>query len=577
MSTPFKQFTSPAGQAPKDYNKLGLEDQLPQFETDWNNDVTGWTEAAIIGNPWSGLYDAPRSGYYNPLVEGYGDTTPPAITWQPFPNRLWTFFYSNGTAVIPQLGGKAMTLQQVMELTDNGQITINDTLYTLYDPDKKGTLLQLPVTRCPSIDWNGKCKDFSPSGPRGWLDEYCEWSIVRDANGDMRKITFTSENPAYFLAMWRIDPNAVLGLYRDYIDPNIQLEDLYLRYATNCPTGNAGDPVIDPTTGLPAYDTVNKWNAGTACTPGQFGGAMHLTSDPNTLSAEVYLAAAATIMRPLKSSQNPQSLICCAQYGQNYRNSDPHIGFAANEAAISNRISLTNPIALYLQQPTNFSAWKGPQGQDVSQYWRITRGTAKSAINGSDQILQAVFEVPQSAGFSINDITINGQAVDYVWVIAQQLLVGLSVTVMPSTTAAPSPCVQDRVNGLQPWPVQLLPLDLFYGQSPTDLPAWLAPGSSGQFVLVVQGADLQTTAATARIQFSNPGVTAQVTKFMPDASAIPGQTNAGGTQGYIMTISVAANAAPGLVTVRALNPGEADNVSAADHPWESGLALVPST
>lgn len=64
---------------------------------------------------------------------------------------------------------------------------------------------------------------------------------------------------------------------------------------------------------------------------------------------------------------------------------------------------------------------------------------------------------------------------------------------------------------------------------------------------------------------------------MPDASAIPGQTNAGGTQGYIMTISVAANAAPGLVTVRALNPGEADNVSAADHPWESGLALVPST
>jgi hypothetical protein len=121
---------------------------------------------------------------------------------------------------------------------------------------------------------------------------------VRDTNGNMRKITFTSENPAYFLAMWRIDPNAVLGLYRDYIDPNVQLQDLYLRYTADCKTGKAGDPVIDPTTGLPAYDTVNKWNAGTACTPGQFGGAMHLTSGPNTLSAEVYLAAAATIMRP---------------------------------------------------------------------------------------------------------------------------------------------------------------------------------------------------------------------------------------------------------------------------------------
>jgi hypothetical protein len=77
------------------------------------------------------------------------------------------------------------------------------------------------------------------------------------------------------------------------------------------------------------------------------------------------------------------------------------------------------------------------------------------------------------------------------------------------------------------------------------------------------------------VQFSNPGVTAVVTKFLPDASAIPGQTNSGGTQGYLLTITVSPTAAPGLVTVRALNPGEADNPSAAQHPWESGLALVP--
>lgn len=76
------------------------------------------------------------------------------------------------------------------------------------------------------------------------------------------------------------------------------------------------------------------------------------------------------------------------------------------------------------------------------------------------------------------------------------------------------------------------------------------------------------------MQFSNPGVTAQVTQYLPDASAIPGQTNAGGTQAYILTITVSPTAAPGLVTVRALNPDEDVNVSAADHPWESGTALV---
>ena len=266
MSTPFTQFTSPAEQAPKDYNKLGLENQLPTFETDWNNNVTGWTQMSVIGNPWSNLNDAPRSGYYNPIESGYGTQTPVTITWQPFPNRLWTFFYNNGAAVVPQLGGKAMTLDQVMQLTDHGQITLNNTLYSLY-PDPKATQLQIPSVLCKSINWNGPYADFSPSGPRGWLDEYCEWSITRDPDGNMRSIMFTSENPAYFLTMWNIDPQAVLGLYKAYVDPQVKIEDLYLRYTANGPTGKAGDPVLDPTTGQPAYDTVNKWNSGTVRMP----------------------------------------------------------------------------------------------------------------------------------------------------------------------------------------------------------------------------------------------------------------------------------------------------------------------
>ncbi|MFJ3483311.1 hypothetical protein ACIPL1_07975 [Pseudomonas sp. NPDC090202] len=574
MNTKFTQFTSPAEQAPKDYNALGLEQELAQFETDWNNNLTGWTLSSIIGNPWSGLNDAPRSGYYNPLQTGFGNQTA-VITWTPFPNRLIAFLTQPGSAKNPQLGGKALTNTQVLALADSGEITIDGTQVKLYDPDNTGTLLTLPSVRCPQIDWDSKYVAFSPSGPRGWLDEYCEWSITRDSNGNMRSIMFTCENPAYYLTMWQIDPKAVLGLYQKYIDPAVQLEDLYLRYSVDQPTGKKGDPVIDPTTGRPAYDVTNKWNSGTVRVPGQYGGALHLTSGPNTLSAEVYLAAAATIQRPDASSRNSQTLICCSKYGQNFRNSDPNIGFNANELSASANISLTDPVGLYLQQPTNFSSWKGPQGQDVSQYWSVTRGTAGTGPNKSDQILHAVFEVPASAGFSINDITINGTPITYAGVIANQMKVALAATAMDAPPAAQHPCVGDQTgSALQPWPVQLLPIDLFYGESPTDLPAWLAPGSSHQFVLVVQGADPSTTTATARVQFDNPGVTAQVTQFLPNASAIPGQTNSGGTQGYILTINVAANAAPGLVQVRALNPSESANPSASEHPWEAGLAIV---
>ncbi|WNW13198.1 hypothetical protein RRX38_19225 [Pseudomonas sp. DTU_2021_1001937_2_SI_NGA_ILE_001] len=574
MSTPFKQFTSPAEQAPKDYQQLGLEQELPQFETDWNNNLAGWTESAIIGNPWTGLNDAPRSGYYNPLVEGFGDDVAP-IEWTPFPNRLIAYLTQPGSAANPQLGGSPLSMQQVMALADNGEIEVNGTTLSLYDPQASGTLLNLPTIRCPQIDWNGPYKLFSPYGPRGWLDEYCEWSITRDADGKMRSVMFTCENPAYYLTMWRIDPRAVLGLYQTYIDPAVQLEDLYLRYQYDQPTGKKGEPVLDPTTGQPAYDVTNKWNSGTARVPGQYGGALHLTSAPNTLSAEIYLAGAATIQRPDASSANPQALICCSQYGQNFRNSDPTIGFNANQLAGSTRISLTNPVGLYLQQPLSFANWKGPQGQDVSQYWKITRGTAGTGPNGKDQILHAVLEVPVSAGFSINDITIDGQPIEYVGQIANQMKVALSATGMGNLSPAITPCVADRTTGIQPYPVQLVPLELFYGASPSDLPAWLAPGTSHSFVLVVQGAAANTTAANARIQFSNPGVTAQVTEFLENATPVPGKTTDSGTQGYVLTISVAKDAAPGLVQLRALNPDESANPSAAEHPWASALAVVP--
>ncbi|GAB7531921.1 hypothetical protein PS3A_43350 [Pseudomonas sp. 3A(2025)] len=565
MSTPFKQFTSPAEQAPKDYQQLGLEQELAQFNTDWNNNLAGWTEAAITGNPWTGLYDAPRSGYYDPLVSGFGDTTQ-VIDWTPFPNRLIAYLTQPGSAANPQLAAKPLTQNQVMALADSGKIEINGTTVTLYNPQDNETLLTLPTIRCPQIDWNGPYKAFSPYGPRGWLDEYCEWSITRDTNGNMRSIMFTCENPAYYLTMWRINPQAVLGLYRAYVDEAVHIEDLYLRYESDQPTGNKGEPVIDPTTGLPAYDVTNKWNSGTARVPGQYGGALHLTSGPNTLSAEIYLAGAATIQRSDASSTNAQTLICCAKYGQNYRNSDPHIGFIANTLAASNNISLTNPVGLYLQQPKSFANWKGPQGQDVSQYWKITRGTAGTGPDNSDQILHAVFEVPESAGFSINDITVDGKKIEYVGVIANQMKVALSATALDVISPAIQNCVTDRSTGLQPAPSQLLPLDLFYGQSLSDLPASLTPGSSHQFVLLVSGAQADTTATNARIQFSNPGVTAQVSAFLKDAGA--------GSQGYVMNITVAADAAPGRVQVRALNPDESANPTDAEHPWASALAVV---
>jgi hypothetical protein len=69
----------------------------------------------------------------------------------------------------------------------------------------------------------------------------------------------------------------------------VKKEDLYL-------LDEKGNSVIVRETGLPAYNPINKWNSGSSAIENG-GGAVHLTSPPNSLGAEIYLGAAATILR----------------------------------------------------------------------------------------------------------------------------------------------------------------------------------------------------------------------------------------------------------------------------------------
>lgn len=158
---------------------------------------------------------------------------------------------------------------------------------------------------------------------------------------------------------------------------------------------------------------------------------MHLTSPPNTLGAEIYLAAAATLLREV-STYDPQSMICCSKYGQPFRNSDPHIGFNANQLVkqLGMTISLTDPVGLYIQEP-NWSVYKTPDNTPAGNFCTVTRG------NSPSQILHAVFAVPASKGYTVGDITINGQPIQWAGQIAQTFQMQLSATGFPGTSLPP--------------------------------------------------------------------------------------------------------------------------------------------
>jgi hypothetical protein len=508
------------------------------------------------------------------------------IHWTPFPNRLPTFF-GNPQIVQGKQLVDALNPGQIYQLADTNHITMGGQTFALYSPDPNAkNVLQIPATKCPNIDWSGNYIPFTPNGPRGWLDEYCEWSIAWANNQPgtiIQSIQFTCENPAYWLTMWNQDPNVVLKLYQMFVDPAVQLADLFLYYPAG--ESQAGRPVIDPTTGNPAYNPTNKWNSGTLRLPGVSGGAMHLTSPPNTLSAEIYLAAASTIQRKGVSPTNPQALICCSRYGQSFRNSDPTIGAGGNRAAATNLIALADPVGLYIQTP-NWSLFKTPDGTPASEFWTVKRGSPDPQQRPNmDSVLQAVFAVPASQGYTMKDILvtdpITGKASPLLWAgqVAKTMQIALRVQLMqpsPSTPPnTPMACVRSQPDSsLQPWPAQFVPQTLFYGNSPTDLPSRLKAGSALSMALVVQGASQGTTKANARVQFDNPGVSAIVTDYIPNAGAIPGLTNAGGTQAYLLDVKIAANATPGPLGVRALNPYESSDPPTSQHPFAQGLGIV---
>lgn len=380
----------------------------------WNVNLSGFTNQGMTGVPWltpAGNTDPKKvpfpaaTNYYNPANgTPAGDPTIVPIPWNVFPGRILGYN--------PSMPGTT-----ALQLADTGTSV-------------SGTFPAITKDPCTGAKED---KPYGPYGPRGWQDEYCEWSVQYDpGTNNIRRIDFTCENPEYWNTLWMVSPEMVLTQYQQTLDnPNITMADLVLTDAN-------GNTVMDPGTGRPAYNPLNKWNCGPQTTKSAdgtvtAGGAMHLTSTPNTIQTEIGLGASATVQR-VSGSQDKNKLICCAQFGQIYRNSDPNIGGSVNSIVNQDTnllgtdltVSLTNPPGLYIQMPTPAAlqqySMKGNPTFDFSTCFTVKRGykgtdpnlpaslASINTIAGSvnDFILHLTFEIPQ--GYSAEDITIDNSS-----------------------------------------------------------------------------------------------------------------------------------------------------------------------
>lgn len=247
---------------------------------------------------------------------------------------------------------------------------------------------------------DGMMADTQGATGRDVQDEYLEWHVERDANGDVVRIDFTTEGPEYWSTLDDdLGRSGVVQLYQQYYPD-----------ATEAVLYHGG-----------AYDPDNAFNLNQ--------GAMHLRQAANYLSAEVQIAAQSTLTYTRRGVTLTSGADLCryARLGVATRASDPHIAETVNNLARTGcRLSLLDPVGLYMDPP-DFTGWVTPDGSDPKALWRTERGNP--VTRGS---------LRSPGNFKLSDVKIAGQKIAYGGQVAKLISVHLTGLATGPHTVTPT-------------------------------------------------------------------------------------------------------------------------------------------
>ncbi|MQP66331.1 hypothetical protein GE253_13385 [Niveispirillum sp. SYP-B3756] len=567
----------------------------------WNDNLKGFVQQAMPAAP---------SFFYDPTDTDIPADTPTAqVSWSAFSGRLMQ--YCSATPPIPPANPYNLGMQDIYSLADTG-----------YYGTAATALPDIPAQFCPEANWNGPLQKYGPYGPRGWHDEYCEWAAARDENNNIIRVDFCCENPEYWYSLWAISPTRVVELYNEILNYGLHADRLVVVTEDDLTLKDGGGNVVtDPGTGRAAYNPLNKWNSGpkssrTGSLADRTGGAVHLTSTPNTLQTEIGLAGVST-QQLVSGNDNAQNLLCCGQFGQAYRNSDPHIGQTVNRVVggqvtgTFNLINLANPFGLYIQMP-NFTTWSFgarikpgtnvPADAKPSDVWQVVRGSATlvDPVTGENFpgntgdggfILHAACQIPLSwlamdSSLTLADIQINGSPITWAGQIAQQFDVGLYAR--PLLTEATPPTLPCAGAGAQAAPLQCMYSvlwDAYYAvaePNPTGFaipmasnttmiaPFLPAGGAKAALTLIVspyEGGTLPKVAVLTELAGGevDGNITVNVTGASSVTYSVPGNSYPGTYTALTLEVSVASGASPGLRAVAVTLNEQAETMAALVH------------
>jgi len=226
-------------------------------------------------------------------------------------------------------------------------------------------------------------------------NEYFEWRVARNADGQITRAVFATETPEYYELLACVDRARLVALYRALVDPAVVEADLFVAAR---PT--AWRPRFEPAAG-DFYNRQNHWNVN--------DGIVHYIQDINTLDAAFGAAQGGVTTNAgardnYEAAQGPSTSV------------DPRL--AMDMSSLSRKglsITLREPIGLYIAGWDD-TGWTKPNGAPTGNYWRITRGAA-------GVVLRVEYEVPAAEGFVVGDIRIGGRPIEFGAQMAEHITV----------------------------------------------------------------------------------------------------------------------------------------------------------
>ncbi|KAH8667813.1 hypothetical protein BGZ61DRAFT_400262 [Ilyonectria robusta] len=295
---------------------------LKDFEGDqlnaWDKTVEGWFNDEIAGRvAGTEYYRTPLTQFFNPKTHAFYQSLPPvAITWVGFPLKV-----------------------RITQPTDDARWAWAENPKNQFGP-----------------------RGVTPNGePDRWMmDEYLEWSTKKKKNGDVLIASFTCEGPEYWTELAKYNPIATskhpaTPASKDDPGRNDKILNIYKKLNPDFADDIEGDDLVDDDG---VYNVYNKWNGLT-----NTGTIAHLIQINNSLSAEIDIAAQATVARKdlVYGERITSAITLCGDasaYGNPSRNSDPTIGSEVNTICrLPVTVSVMDPVALYIRD-ADFSSFR---------------------------------------------------------------------------------------------------------------------------------------------------------------------------------------------------------------------------